>query len=100
MTPEEVNEWEQALLVLTKDELVLVAKSDPIPAYAKGLAVAILTDMKNGKTTTLAQLRERQYGAVKQKVEVTGANGQPLMQQKELTPKQAKSLIENVLNSI
>lgn len=100
MTTQEIDEWEQRLLVLTLDELKAISRDDNTPSYAKGLAIAILTDMKNGMSRTISQLRERQYGGVKQKVEVTGANGEPLMQQRELSPREAKAIIDEVMATI
>jgi hypothetical protein len=57
--------------------------------------MAIITDMKNGKTDTVQKLRERQYGQVKQQIEVTGADGAPLLQQ-PMTQEQAKDFINEL----
>jgi hypothetical protein len=46
-------------------------------SYAKGLAMAILFDLKNGNTKTIDKLRERQFGKAVQKVELTGKDGTP-----------------------
>lgn len=72
LTLGEVDEWERAVLALSIDALKTLAQWGDAPAYPKGLAIAILTDMKNGKTTTIDKLRERQYGKPTQRVEVSG----------------------------
>lgn len=58
----EVDDWEAAILSLPVNDLKALVKSEETSAYPKGLAVAVLTDMKNGRTTTLDKLRERQHG--------------------------------------
>jgi hypothetical protein len=73
----EVNEWEAAVLTMTANDLKVLAGWEDANSYAKGLAISILFDMKNGSTKTLDKLRERQYGKAVQKVELTGANGRP-----------------------
>jgi hypothetical protein len=71
----EVNEWEAAVLTMTAGELKTLAAWESAHSYAKGLAIGILFDMKNGNTKTLDRLRERQFGKAVQKVELTGADG-------------------------
>lgn len=94
----EINEWEATILTLSADELKVLAKWDKAPAYPKGLAIAVLSDMKNGKTTTLDKLRERQYGKATQHVEVTGKDGAELIPARTLTKEEAKELF-TALNS-
>lgn len=100
MNLKEVNEWEAKLLVFTLDELKLVAQDTEAPAYAKSLAVALINDMKNGICRTATQLRERQYGSAKQTIEVTGADGMPLVEQQQLTAKEAQNFIKDLMASI
>lgn len=100
MTMGEVNDWESKLLVFTASELKLVAMDEEAPAYAKNLAVALLTDMKNGTCKTATLLRERQYGGTKQTVEVTGPDGLPIVEHEGLTKCEAKQFIKDVLASI
>jgi hypothetical protein len=71
----EVDAWEQMLLIMTPNELQALAKWEDCPTYPKGLIMGILFDMKNGRTTTIDKLRERQYGATTQKIEVSGKDG-------------------------
>lgn len=91
----EVDEWERRMLACTLADLQLIAKNDETPTYPKALAMAIIIDMKNGRTTTVDKIRDRQYGSVKQQVEVTGKNGAPLMPKQEriLTQAEARTLI-------
>lgn len=72
LTHEEINTIEKQVLQLELSDLQLIAKADQTPAYLKTLAMAIIIDMKNGKTTTVDKLRDRQYGSVKQNLEVQG----------------------------
>lgn len=97
LTQDEVDAWEQRLLVASSNELAVLAKWDECPAYAKNLAMAILYDTKNGRTTTIDKLRERQYGKPVQKVELTGADGQPLVQPtKCMTQQEAQEFLRQL----
>lgn len=51
--------------------------SDKTPAYMLGLICAIRSDMKNGKTTTIDILRDRQYGKPGQDIDIT-TNGKDI----------------------
>lgn len=92
---EEINTIEQKVLALELSELQLLAKTDETSAYAKTLAMAIVIDMKNGRTTTVDKLRDRQYGTVKQTVDVTTA-GHAISQPHQMTGAEAKKLIEKI----
>lgn len=72
ITRSEANTWEQIVISLPLDLLKALAKSELTPAYAKGLAIALMSDMKEGNIKTLAQLREWQYGKAAQPVEMSG----------------------------
>lgn len=91
----EVDSWESTVLTLTAEQLKDMVKFESCPAYPKNLAIAILTDMKNGKTTTIDKLRERQFGKAVQRVELTGKDGQDFMP-KNITTTEAKELIEQL----
>lgn len=78
LTQEEIDGIEQRMMVATSDECALIAKAPNIPVYAKNLAMSILFDTKNGKTTTIDKLRERQYGTLVHKIEITGKDGEPV----------------------
>ena len=92
MSSSEVDEWERRMLACTLADLQLIASNDETPIYPKNLCMAIIIDMKNGRTTTVDKIRDRQYGSIKQQVEVTGKDGAPLME-KTMTPTQAKEFI-------
>ena len=62
LSGKEVDEWEAAILSLAVNDLKAIVKCEEASANPKGLAIAVLTDMKNGRTTTLDKLRERQHG--------------------------------------
>ena len=57
--------------------------------------MAAIIDMKNGKTTTMDRLRDRQYGTAKQSIDVT-SDGKPIGQQRQLTTEEAKELIRQL----
>lgn len=95
LTIEEINTIEKKVLEVKMSDLQVMAKSADCPAYLKTLCMAILIDMKNGKSDTIDKLRDRQYGKVKQQIEITGKDDAPLMQQ-PLTQQQAKELIERL----
>jgi len=73
----EINDWENAILTMSTNSLKNIAGWENASAYAKGLAIGILFDMKNGNTKTIDKLRERQFGKTVQKIELTGADGRP-----------------------
>jgi hypothetical protein len=73
----EIVGWEATVLTMTAEELKSLAKWDEANAYAKGLALSILFDMKNGSTKTIDKLRDRLFGKTIQKFELTGADGRP-----------------------
>lgn len=62
LTDDEISTIEKNSLLFHLSELQVVAKSEEAPAYMKALAMAILVEMKEGKTTTIEKLRDRQYG--------------------------------------
>lgn len=97
LTPEEVNCWERLLIALSAPELQVIAKWDESPAYAKNLSLAILFDMKNGRTATLDKLRDRQYGETTQKIELTGKDGTSLFG-KEVSIDEARGIIQSLEN--
>jgi hypothetical protein len=86
------------MLALTAGEIAIIAKWDGSPIYAKNLAMSILCDTKNGTTKTIDKLRERQYGKPTQKIELTGADGTPLMQPKSMTQEEARAFIAKLEN--
>ena len=94
---DEINTIERMVLSLEANDLRLLCATDDTPAYARTLAVAALTDMKMGKTTTVDKLRDRQYGAAKQSVDVT-SNGMCIGQQRSMTPDEARALLNELDN--
>jgi hypothetical protein len=87
----EINDWEAALLTMTHDELKALASWGDASSYAKGLAIGILYDMKNGRTATLDKLRDRQFGVTVQKVELNETGDSAA-----LTPEQIDRLIDKL----
>lgn len=96
MSQEEVQDWEEYLMVASSDDIALLAQDTKIPIYARSLARAIHMELKNGKTYTLDKLRERTLGKLTQKLELTGKDGQPLMPARRLTQEEARELLESM----
>ena len=94
----EITEWESALLTMNANQLKLLAQWDEANAYPKGLAISILTDMKNGNTKTLDKLRERVVGRPTQRMEITGRDGADFMPARVLTKQEAKELLDGLEN--
>lgn len=97
LTGYEIDEWESAVMTMKASELKDLVKWEDAPAYPKGLAIAILSDMKDGRTTTLDKLRARQFGEVTQKVELTGRSSMLVRQESDiigqLTDEQREALL-------
>lgn len=68
----EAATWESVVFSMPLDQLKLLVKSDETPMYPKGLAMALITDLKNGTTKTLDKLREWQFGKAAQSISVNG----------------------------
>lgn len=97
LTIEEINTIEQSVLSLELSDLQTLAKADETPAYAKILAVAAIIDLKNGRTFTIDKLRDRQYGKVTDKLEITGKDGAELFKGIEVSDEQ-KNRLRQILN--
>lgn len=95
LSVEEINTIEQVMLSLETADLKALEREKATPVYAKSLARAIITDMQNGRTATVDKLRDRQYGTVKQNVDVT-TNGQTLSTQKDLSISEARELVKKL----
>lgn len=68
----EAATWENIVFSMPFDDLKVLAQSSSTPTYPKGLAIALITDMKNGTTKTINKLREWQFGKVAQAIELSG----------------------------
>ncbi|MBQ3690150.1 MAG: hypothetical protein II937_09895 [Bacteroidales bacterium] len=95
----EIDEWDNLILSASVDALQVLVKCADVPAYPRSLIMAILTEMKNGTCRTLEKLRDRQHGkAIKH--EITGANGEALIPERNLTPAQAKEFLQKLQESV
>lgn len=93
----DLDTWEQLLPSLTTDQLKLLAQWQQAPAFAAGMAYAMLRDMQKGSTATLDRIRDRQHGAVSKRVELTGADGVPLGGDKvEISVEEARQIIRDL----
>lgn len=98
LTDAEIKEWEGIILTMTVNQLKLLAQWDEANAYPKGLAISILTDMKNGNAKTLDKLRDRVHGKPAELVEITGKDGADFMPARVLTKQEAKELLDYLEN--
>lgn len=75
ITKAEADATDAAVLSMDEAGLKQLAASREAPAYARTLAIAIITDMQNGRTTTIDRLHERRFGKppVRQEIAVGGA---------------------------
>lgn len=78
LTKDERDSSERILLALPPSVLKAIAKDSKMPSAIVAKAVGVLTDMQEGKTTTLDKMEERQFGKDAQRIEVTGADGEAL----------------------
>lgn len=88
--------WDAMLLVMTVPQLQAIAKADNVAAYARATAMAILTDIKNGKTSTIDRLNSRVNGEAAKKVELTGKDGAELIPARVLTSSEAAEFIDKL----
>lgn len=88
--------WDALLLVMTVPQLQAIAKADNVAAYARATAMAILTDIKNGKTGTIDRLNSRVNGEAAKKVELTGKDGADLIPARVLTSQEAAEFIDKL----
>jgi hydroxylamine reductase (hybrid-cluster protein) len=95
LTIEEIDTIERIVLAMQLSDLQLFAKADDTPSYMKTLCMAIIIDMKNGKTSTVEKLRDRQYGIPKQQVDIT-SGGSPLTSPQSMTQEQARKLLDEI----
>lgn len=97
LSNKEIDDWELSVLTLNIAQLRALAKWDEAPSYPKGLAIAILSDMKDGRTATLDKLRARQFGEATQKLEITGKSSMLVRQETDaigqLTDEQREALL-------
>lgn len=95
MSLTEVNDWERLILSLTRKQLEHLGALENLPVYPVLLIKAIMGDFKHGKTSTVDSIRDRQFGALAKRIELTGAGGEALMP-RELSVKEAKDFIDNL----
>ena len=79
LTKAEIDTIERVSLTMTTDDLRAIAKNADAPAYLKSLVIAIAMEMSQGRTSTVEKLRDRQFGATAQNVQLMGKDGKPLL---------------------
>lgn len=82
----------------TISELQQIAKDPASTAYEVTIAMSIINDAKNGKTTTIDKIAERLHGKPTQRMEITGRDGADFMPARVLTKKEAKELLDGLEN--
>ncbi len=99
LSNEELNMWERTVISMNFEQLNKLAKWDKAPAYPRALAMTILFETQNFKTTTIERLRDRQYSKVAEKLEVTGKDGESIISQARLLTKgEAVELVKMLEN--
>lgn len=78
LSQSEIDEAELLILSCEVADLKALMQADETPIYIKGLISAIFTDMKNGNSRTIESLRDRQYGGIAQRLEISGRDGAPI----------------------
>lgn len=96
LSKHELDEWDGILLNSDVTQLQAIAKSEETPAYAKVYAMALLYDLKNGRTKTMEQLKVHLFGKDIQKMEITGKDGTPLAPERNLNAEEAAALFEAI----
>ena len=97
LTAAELDEWDAVLISLNDSQLKALIQLDSVPSYPKNQAVAILTDMKNGRTTTVERLADRLYNRHNPKrVELTGKDGADLVAPRVLTKEEAAAFLDKL----
>jgi len=82
----------------TISELQRIAKDPESSAYEVSIAMSIILDAKNGKTTTIDKISERLHGKPTQRMEITGRDGADFMPARVLTKQEAKELLDGLEN--
>lgn len=95
LNSQEIDEIEQFVLASEMSDLKALMQSDRAPVYLKSLISAIFTDMKNGHSRTVDMLRDRQYGAISQKLELSGKDGMPITNV-QMSADDARRLLEEI----
>lgn len=96
LTELEIKTWDVQMLSMDASQLKTLIQWDKAPAYVKANAIAILFDMRNGKTTTVDKLREKIFGKDTQRMELTGAGGKDLIPARVLTKAEAADLLQSL----
>lgn len=84
------------LLSCNKAELETMARNPDLPISIVCQIKAIVTDMSLGKTDTVDKIFDRLYGKSTQPMELTGAQGTPLIPDKPMTRKEYESLLNKM----
>lgn len=77
-------------------ELQKIAKDPASSSYEVAIAMSIINDAKNGKTTTIDKIAERLHGKPTQRMEITGKDGADFMPARVLTKQEAKELLDDL----
>ena len=102
LTKTELTEIDETLYSIGTEALKTIAQSKDIPCYITDIAMAILKDHRDGKTTTIDKIRERLHGKPVTKFEITGADGVPFLppNQQPMTQEQAQEFLKALNDSL
>lgn len=71
LTRQEMRQWQEIVISMDVEGLKKLASDNSAPAFAKGLAIGVLMDMKSGQTRTLDKINERLFGRPKIEANIT-----------------------------
>lgn len=81
------------ILNCSKAELELIARNHDLPILILSQIQAIVSEIKNGKTDTVDKLFDRIYGKTPTTMEVTGAQGSPLIPETPMSRQEYQDML-------
>ena len=84
------------VLMSSKADLEAMARNADLPIAIACQIKAIVTDMQNGRTDTVDRLFDRLYGKSIQPMELTGAEGTPLIPKEPMSRKEYAAMLNKL----
>lgn len=95
LTKAERDHWRALVGSLSQDQAKTIAAFADADLFIKNLIVAYISDMRNGKTTTLDRIEETLDGR-RSTVAITGPDGADLIPARTLTAAEMKDLMKEL----
>lgn len=93
MTKEDAQKLQRYLYFCSKAELEKMSRNSDLPIAIVAQIKAIITELALGKTDQIDRIYERLFGKATQPMELTGANGTPLIPKEPMSRKDFENLI-------